>query len=276
MQQILYFFIKNSYRLLFLLLLGISLILTIKSHSFHRSEYINSANALTGGIYENINSSKEYLGLKKQNEILAEENARLKTLLFNKRDTVLAKKGVLTTGTDSLQFSVTKGKIIKNMFNTRENYLTLNIGEKDGIKTDMGVINEHGIVGIIEKTSNHYATVLSILNTKSRINAKVKNSNHFGTLVWNGKNAGFVQLIDVPRLAKLHKGDSIVTGSDSEIFPENIPIGKIESAFVNKETNYYTINIRLFNDMTALGYVSVIGNKLKEEKDNLEQETISN
>lgn len=276
MQQILYFFIKNSYRLLFLLLLGISLILTIKSHSFHRSEYINSANAITGGIYENINSSKEYLGLKKQNEILAEENARLKSILFNKKDTIIAQKSILSTGIDSLQFNVTKGKVIKNMFNTRENYLTLNIGKKDGIKTDMGVINEKGIIGIIEKTSNSYATVLSVLNTKSRINAKVKNSNHFGTLVWDGKNVGYVQLIDVPRIAKLHKGDSIVTGSDSDIFPENIPIGKIESAVVNSETNYYTINIRLFNDMTSLGYISVIGNKLKEEKDNLEQETIAN
>ncbi len=276
MQQILYFFIKNSYRLLFLLLLGISLILTIKSHSFHRSEYINSANAITGGIYENINSSKEYLGLKIQNEILAEENARLKSILFNKKDTIIAQKSILSTGIDSLQFNVTKGKVIKNMFNTRENYLTLNIGKKDGIKTDMGVINEKGIIGIIEKTSNSYATVLSVLNTKSRINAKVKNSNHFGTLVWDGKNVGYVQLIDVPRLAKLHIGDSIVTGSDSDIFPENIPIGKIESAVVNSETNYYTINIRLFNDMTSLGYISVIGNKLKEEKDNLEKETIAN
>lgn len=276
MQQILYFFIKNSYRLLFLLLLGISIGLTIKSHSFHRSQYINSANAITGGIYENISSSKEYFSLKKQNEILAEENARLKSILFNKKDTLIAKKSVFLTTIDSLQYNVTKGKVINNIFNTRENYLTLNIGEKDGIKTDMGVINERGIIGIIEKTSSNYSTVLSVLNTKSRINAKVKNSNHFGTLIWDGKNVGYVQLIDVPRLAKLQKGDSIVTGADSEIFPENIPIGKIESATLNSETNYYTINIRLFNDMTSLGYISVIGNRLKKEKENLESETTNN
>ena len=66
--------------MLFLLLLGISLILTIKSHSYHRSEYINSANAITGGVYENINSMNEYLSLKQKNNSLAEENARLKEL----------------------------------------------------------------------------------------------------------------------------------------------------------------------------------------------------
>jgi rod shape-determining protein MreC len=31
-------------------------------------------------------------------------------------------------------------------------------------------------------------------------------------LVWNGESTGFVQLIDVPRLAAIRKGDTIVTG----------------------------------------------------------------
>ncbi len=274
MQQILNFLIKNSYKMLFLLLLGISLILTIKSHSYHRSEYINSANAITGGVYENINSMNEYLSLKQKNNSLAEENARLKELLYNKKDTLLNIEDIVVREHD--KFTIRKAKIIKNQFNTRENYLTLNIGDRDGIKTDMGVINDKGIVGIIEKTSNHFATVLSVLNTKSRINAKIKNSDHFGSLTWDGKNVGYVQLIDVPRLASLRKGDSIVTGADSEIFPENIPIGKIDKVYIDKKTNYYTINVRLFNDMTALGYVYVIENKLKTEKETLEAKTEPN
>ena len=132
----------------------------------------------------------------------------------------------------------------------------------------MGVINDKGIVGIVEKTSKDFATIQSVLNIKSKINAKIKNSDHFGSLVWDGKNVGFAQLIDVPRLASLRKGDSIVTGGNSDIFPENIPIGKIDKIFIDRKTNYYTINVRLFNDMTALGYVYVIENKKKKlEKD---------
>ncbi len=87
-------------------------------------------------------------------------------------------------------------------------------------KPDMGVINSAGIVGIVDKTSKNYATVVSILNIKSHINAKIKKSNHFGSLIWNGKNTGFVQLIDLPRLASVRKGDTIVTGGQSRIFPE--------------------------------------------------------
>ena len=78
MQQIINFIIKNSYRLLFLLLLGISLSLTIKSHSYHRSEYVNSANAVTGTVYKKMNEANEYLSLKEKNKELASENALLK------------------------------------------------------------------------------------------------------------------------------------------------------------------------------------------------------
>ena len=135
----------------------------------------------------------------------------------------------------------------------------------------MGVINSEGIVGIIDRTSKNYATVASVLNIKSQINAKVKKSNHFGSLIWDGKNAGYVQLIDIPRLASVRKGDTIVTGGQSVIFPENINIGTVENIFTNKENNYYTINIRLFNDMTNLGHVYIIKNRDTQEILNLEK-----
>ena len=123
MQQIIYLFIKNSHRLLFLLLLGISFTLIIKSHSYHRSKYINSANNVTGSIYEQVNSAEEYLSLKKKNEVLAEENARLKQLLFNKKDTLLDFKNI--SYNDAEFFTVSKAKVIKNSYNKQENYSSI-------------------------------------------------------------------------------------------------------------------------------------------------------
>jgi rod shape-determining protein MreC len=77
-------------------------------------------------------------------------------------------------------------KVIHNSYNVHENYLTLNSGALQGVESDMGVINNL-VVGIIDNTSPRYSTVISILNVKSRINAKIKKSNHFGSLIWNGK-----------------------------------------------------------------------------------------
>ncbi|WP_417942719.1 rod shape-determining protein MreC [Flavobacterium sp. RS13.1] len=268
MQQIFNFIIKNSNRLLFLLLLGISLALTIQSHSFHRSRTISSANFISGGVYEKINSVNEYLNLRAENDELVLENARLKSLLFNIEDTTKAPMIDSIKGVKPADIIVSK--VIHNSYNTHENYLTLNSGSKEGVKQDMGVINSLGIIGIIDNTSPNYSTVISILNMKSQINAKIKKSNHFGSLTWNGKSTGFVQLTDVPRLASVRKGDTIVTGGQSVIFPENINIGTVDKIYTDKKTTFYTINVKLFNDMTNLGHVYIIKSKGREELINLE------
>jgi rod shape-determining protein MreC len=274
MQQIFNFIFKNSILLLFLLLLGISLTLSIQSHSYHRSRAVTSANAVTGYVYEQINSVEEYLSLKGQNEALASENAQLKKLLFNTQDT--ANRPPVDIPDAMGNYKVIQSKVIKNSYNVHENYLTINSGRNQGVKEDMGVVSSLGVVGIIEKTSPGYSTVISVLNLKFRLDAKIKKNNHFGTLTWNGKNTGFAQLIDVPRLATVKKGDTVVTGAESRIFPENIPVGTIEKVYIDKKTNYYTLDVRLFNDMTSLGHVYIIENKDRDEIIKLEEETVTN
>jgi rod shape-determining protein MreC len=271
MQQIISFILKNSYRLLFLLLLSLSLAFTIQSHSYHKSKVISSANFFTGGIYEKINNINEYFGLRKQNEELSQENARLKSLLFNQKDTT--KLPDIDTIKGVKKINIIVSKVIHNSYSLQENFLTINNGSASGIKPNMGVINSAGIIGIVDKTSKNYATIISILNVNSKINAKIKKSNHFGSLIWNGKNTGFAQLIDVPRLAGVRKGDTIVTGGQSIIFPENIGIGTIDKVYIDDETNYYTLDIKLFNDMTNLGHVYIIKNKDSEEIMNLENQS---
>ena len=115
MQQIFNFIFKNSHRLLFLLLLAVSLTLTIQSHSYHRSKVISSANFLSGGVYEKINSVSEYLNLKNQNSELAIENARLKGLLFNLKDTTSIPKMDSIKGVSKINIIVSK--VIHNSYN---------------------------------------------------------------------------------------------------------------------------------------------------------------
>ena len=249
--------------MLFLLLLVVSLVFTVQSHSYHRSKVISSANFLSGGVYEKVNSVSEYLNLKKQNDELALENARLKSIIFSTKDSI--PKARLDSLKGVRPDDIIVSKVIHNSYSVYENYLTISGGEAAGIKPDMGVINSSGIIGIVDKTSKNYATVISILNVKSAINAKIKKSNHFGSLVWNGKSTGFVQLIDVPRLASVRKGDTIVTGAQSSIFPENVGIGTIDKIFIDNKTNYYTLNVKLFNDMTNLGHVYIIKSKNRPE-----------
>lgn len=270
MHQLIRFLQKNSVFLFFLFLLTLALLLTIQTHQYHKTKFINSANALSGNFFEAINHIQEYIHLKDDNHKLAEENSRLRLILMAADTTSVSG---LPAASDSLigsRYRFIPAKVINNNYALINNYLTLNVGLNQGIQKDMGVISPQGIVGIINQVSDNYATVLSVLNSRSSINARLKKSNHFGSLVWNRKSPNVVQLIDIPRLAPVEVGDTVVTGGKSAIFPDGIEIGIVREITQKEHSNYYEVDIHLFTDMTNLGYVYVIENKNKAEIKSIE------
>lgn len=265
MQQIFNFFFKNKTFLLFLLLFTIALSLTIQSHSYHKSKFINSANFLSGGIYSWSSNINQYFNLKTENEKLLEDNSYLKSLLFNQSEV----SNYQTIDSSQSEYLITTAQVYKNSYSATNNYLLINKGLKDSITEDLGVITSKGIVGIIDKTTTNYARVLSILNTNSRINARLKKSEHFGSLIWDTKSPQYVQLIDIPNFAPVVIGDTIMTGGQSQIFPKGILIGSVTSFSEDATGDSYTIQIKLFNDMTNIGHTYVIKNRDKSEIINL-------
>lgn len=253
------------------MLLFISLIFTFQSHSYHQSRFLNSANFFSGSIYAFFDNTTSYFGLKEENEKLLRENQRLRYQLYNKNPIIIPPLDTLENN-----YLVVRGKVIKNSYSDQRNYITINKGTKDSVEQDMGVITSKGILGIVENTSNGYSTVQSILNEKSNINAKIKNSNHFGSLIWDTKNFNTVQLVDIPRLVQLTIGDTIVTGAMSSIFPENIPIGVIKKFDLDKSKSFYHIDVSLFNDMTNIRNIYIIKNLDREEILELQEETDTN
>ena len=260
MQQIINFIFRNKNLLLYLFLLFISLAFTIQSHSYHQSKFFNSANWLTGGVYKTTNGIFSYFNLEKENQKLVDENMRLRRIIINNEYN--EEVAIDSTALDStlLDYTIVSAKIIKNSYSNLDNYITLNKGSKDDIKQDMGVITPNGILGIIENTSGKFSRVQSILNRKSNLNAKLKNTDNFGSLIWDTKDFNTVQLIDIPRRIPIKVGDTILTGAASSIFPENIPIGTIKSFGLDVSKSSYTINISLFNDMSNLKNVYIINN----------------
>lgn len=270
MQQIFYFLQKFKYFLFFLLLQLLAVTLTFNNINFHKSKFVTSANAVTGGFYAKVASFSEYLQLKSENERLAIENNQLKNLLEKNKSIVFAKDStVVDTLKYQQKYTYTSAKIIKNEYAKAYNFLTIDKGTNQGISKEMAVINNKGVIGITDNTSKNYATVQSILNKNSKINARIKNTHQFGSLTWDGKDYNVVQLIDIPRQAALKIGDTIETGGKSTIFIEGILIGKV--LHINQGTTLNNkIDVQLFNDMTNLGYVNVIKSLDKAEIQSLE------
>ncbi|WP_317038954.1 rod shape-determining protein MreC [Urechidicola croceus] len=249
----------------------IAFFFTVQSHSYHKSKFINSANNITGGIYKKANSIGEFFNLKEENKRLLEENTQLKNLISLEsfgQDSI--SKISIDTSNFFRRYQFSSAKIYNNNYSSRNNYLLINKGLKDGVYPEMGVVNSKGIVGVTKSVSKNYATVISVLNKYSQINVKLKNNDHFGTLSWDGKDYRTLQLLDLPRQAIIKVGDTVITGGKSTIFPEGIMVGTIKD-FEKTNTTFKTININLFNDMSSLSNVNIITNLHKEEIQQLEE-----
>ena len=271
MQQIINFVLRNKTFLVFLLLFCLSIFFTIQSHSYHKSKFVNSANFITGTVYQTANGIGQYFNLRKENNALLEENRMLKSIVHN-----LDVDSMQTDFSDNLKFNAhykfRTANVYKNSYSQSANYLTINKGKKDSIKIDHGVVTSQGIVGIIENTSQNFASVLSILNTRSRINAQLKKTNHIGSLVWlETDSPEFAQLIDISKFAPIAIGDTIITGGQSTIFPKGILIGTVDSYKIDSGGDTYVVNVKLFNDMTNIGHVYVIENLQAPELKSLEK-----
>ncbi len=273
MQQIVNFILKYKYYLFFLLLEIIAISFTIQNHSYHNSKFSNSANFLTGGIHKRINRFKEYSNLREHNDQLLKENAALKNVLaqeLKNNDSTLI--SVIDTTKYFQRYTYSTAKVIDNQYQKKYNYLTLDKGLRHGIAAEMGVANSKGILGITKNVSSGFTTVLSILNENSKINVKLSKSFHYGTLEWNGDDYNILQLVDLPIQANIRVGDTLITGGRSVIFPEGIPVGTIDN-FKIENNDYSSINIKLFNDMSAIGPVYIISNIDKKEIERIQETT---
>jgi rod shape-determining protein MreC len=257
MQQILIFLFKNKHFFLFLLLFIVAFIITISTRTYHGAQFWNSANSISGNFFQIQNSFGDYFHLKKDNEVLLENNAALKKELLRSKSSGI--------NPAQLQFSSVTGIVIKNSYNLSHNYLTINVGSNQGVKEDLGVISDQGVVGIIDRVNSRFARVQSILNVKSKISVQIKNTNHLGILEWKGLDPRLAIVSDVPSLAKIAVNDTIVTSGNSLAFPKGLVVGIIKKFELDESQNYYSIQIELINDLTSINSVYVITNRDAED-----------
>ena len=246
------------------MLQSIALAITFNNLNFQKSKYVNSANALTGGLYQKVSTISNYFSLKATNTKLLKENTLLRNFLQQKRKLSFTSDSmVIDTVKYHQKYTFRSAEVINNNYSKAFNFLTIDKGLNDGLDKEMAVINGKGIVGITDNSSPNYTRVQSILNKNSRVNARFKNG-YFGTLKWNGLDYNIVQLTDIPRQAPVKIGDTVETGGKSTIFPEGVLIGTVIE-INNDNAVGNSINVKLFNDMSTIRPVYIIKNLDKVE-----------
>jgi len=238
--------------------------INISYNEYNKSKFLNSSNSLFSGLYNTKFTISKYFNLEYQNKILTEENRKLRLLLYNTK-----KDG--STKFEKINFDVTSASVIKNSYSYSNNFITIDIGKKDSVEIDNGVISSKGVVGIIDKTTFNYSRFISVLNTNFLLNAKFKNSNYFGVLSWDGLKTNRLQLKDIPKQANVSIGDTIVTGGNSLIFPKGILIGYVDSFKLDNSQNYLELEIELATDMANIEKVYVLRNNNLKEINSLDE-----
>lgn len=267
MRSLLDYLVKYSYVFLFILLEILSLVLLFGFNDRQKLAFVTSANSVSGSIYELFSNVDVYFNLRRENTLLVEENARLRSMLYELTDsqTVDSARNMSLDG-------VIAARVIDNSVRKDDNYMTVNKGSNDGVGKGMGVYNSTGVIGVIMASGKSYSVVMPILNGNTSISSKIKGTDNFGFLEWSGGDPYTAQLKDVPYHSNVEVGDTVVTTGFSSVFPENITIGTV--ADVQRLSNGYTLKIlvSLAVDMSDLGWVYIHSKPIDPEIIDLQQQ----
>ncbi|MFV0521070.1 MAG: rod shape-determining protein MreC [Mangrovibacterium sp.] len=281
------FLSRFSVFFVFLIFQAVAFGLMSKQNDLRGVGLVGSTIEVVGAMHDTSSSWRDYFSLKRTNQNLSEENARLFAevehykrlyLSTHKLDLPITMQtahstendsSVVDINTDSLaltfadstQFKFISARVVNNSFNRANNFITIDKGTNDGVNREMGVIGPDGVVGIITTTSNNYAIGPSLLNSRWSVSAKIKHSNYFGTLAWDGKDPQYAQLHEIPFHVKPAVGDTLVTSGYSDVFPEGIPVAVIDTFSHTDGANFLNISAKLLTNFQNLTYVTIVANK---------------
>ena len=270
MNNLLNFFVKHSAWFIFAIYVILSLVLLFKDNPYQQSVYLTSANSVSATVYKAFNSVTSYFHLRDINESLQERNAALEMELIELRNQLA---DLALQAPDSLhqpalgQYTFVMAHVISNSIAQPNNYITIDRGFADGVKPEMGVIDQNGVVGIVNVVGPHASRVISLLNPHMRLSCKLKSNNFFGSLVWDGKNPQYALLEELPKHVKYNKGDTVVTSGYSAVFPEGIIVGIVEGSDGNNTASFVSLRIKLTTNFSQLSNVRIITNSMKEQID---------
>jgi rod shape-determining protein MreC len=261
------FFLRYHLFILFITLEFFCFYLTYRSKKYNQAAYSNFGNALSGRVYESYTGIADYLYLRRMSDSLVNENAALRQKLLESRfDTRIDSTGRNDTSGRYVQhFTYITARVIRNSVNQASNLIYLNRGKAQGLSRQMGVFNANGIVGQVVNVTDNYAAVMSVLSKDFKVSAKLKKSEYFGNMHWDGINSTTATLEEIPKHVPVKVGDTIVTSGFSELFPRNIMIGTVKKVKTEADKNFLEITVNLSTDFGNLSYVYVVKNIKRNE-----------
>ena len=278
MRTFLEFLRRYNYFLLFVVLEIVSFVLLFRFNSYQGSVWLTAAGRLTAeasGLYA---EGEAFINLRYVNEDLTNLNIILQQQNDQLREALGKLRGADASAfADSLmretlrELKVIPALVISNSTHRQNNYIVLNRGTADGVMPEQGVVNGQGVVGIVYLCEKHHSLVIPLTNHKSNLSCRVRGENYFGSLTWEGNDFRYATLDDIPRYAKVKKGDVVETSGYSAVFPPGFFVGRVTDVLNSSDGQSYTLRVHLGTDFAKLRDVAVVQTPYKAEIDSLQK-----
>ncbi len=251
--------------------------LLFRFNLYQGSVWFTSANAVSGRVSEWESDFLSYIALGERNKELTRKNIVLEQRVRALTE-LLARARHDSTYTELRQkelladFDMVSAEVVAGTVNKHDNYLTINKGERDGVRPEMGVVCGTGVVGIVWQASSHYAIVMPLLHGNSNISCRVRGTDYFGYLRWDGRHPLYASLCDIPRHAHLKEGMTVETSGFSAVFPAGLFVGRVTKVENSEDGLSYKSQVNLSTDFARLRDVCVLATPDRAEIDSLHRE----
>jgi len=138
---------------------------------------------------------------------------------------------------------------------TRFKSIILDRGSNSGIEVNDAIVNANGLIGRVVLTTKDMAKVQLIVDSNSSVGSLVERTRRQGVIRGDGANG--LQMYDVPSLADVQPGDTVLSAGIDGIYPKGIPIGTVIKAEKGQEL-FKSIRIRPSVDFGSVEEVIVI------------------
>ena len=138
--------------------------------------------------------------------------------------------------------------------------IVINVGSKDGIKENMTVIADRGLVGHVVSVTSSTAKVQTIIDTGSSVSCLM--STNKDSIVCKGtlEDNSLLKGMYIPTDANVIQGDSIETSGLGGIYPKGIHVGSVKSVSSTKNAIDRYVEVETAVDFNKLDTVLVINN----------------
>jgi rod shape-determining protein MreC len=207
--------------------------------------------------------------LKNDNTILRLTNAELMIQISMLREQGILNrelKGMLGL-LDTTSLPIFPATIVSKSLSVTQNTITINAGQKDGIKPGMPVISYRGFVGIIQSCSESFSIARTLKNVNLKFTVKNEKNRLNGIMKWDGEK---LMIVNVPRTYDFDVGDRIITSEVSSIIPVPIPVGLVSKIEEDKTGLLNLIQVAPFEEVLSVENVFILMMVENAEKNNLE------